>query len=181
MSDAPILETPRLRLRPYRLRDVEAMVEGCDDFEVARTTLALPHPYHRADAEQWLATHAEGFRTLASIEFAIERKEDERLIGGISLRVRPEHQRGEIGYLIHRPHWNKGYATEAARRVVAYGFDDLRLHRIDSHFFAGNEASGRVMQRCGLRFEGLLRQHVFRWGAFHDLVWFGRVREDAAP
>lgn len=154
------------------------MVEPLNDEAVARTTLLLPHPYERSHAEEWLATHKETYRSGRGEICAIERREDEELVGSIDIRINADHRCAEIGYLIYRAHWGRGYASEAARRLVQHGFEDLGLHRIHAHHFAGNEASGRVLQRCGMRFEGVLRQHVQRWGRMQDLVLYGVLRAE---
>lgn len=172
------LRSERLLLRPYRPDDVPVMVEHLNDFEIAKTTLMLPHPYRTSDAEGWLATHEETFRSGRGEVFAIERSADQQLIGGIDIRINAEHACAEIGYLIYRAYWNQGFASEAARRLVHHGFEDLGLARIHAHHFAGNEGSGRVLQRCGMRFEGVLRGHIERWGTRHDLVLYGVLREE---
>lgn len=178
LSVPPALLTDRLRLRPFREADIDRMVEPLNDEAVARTTLLLPHPYERKDAEEWLGTHEETFRSGRGEVYAIARRDDDQLVGSIDIRINAEYRCAEIGYLIYRAHWGHGYASEAARRLVQHGFEDLDLIRIHAHHFAGNEASGRVLQRCGMRFEGVLRQHVHRWGRQQDLVLYGVLREE---
>ncbi len=154
------------------------MVEPLNDWEVARTTLMLPHPYERHHAEEWLATQDETFQQGRGEIYAIERREDDELVGSIDIRISRQHHAAEIGYLIYRTFWRNGYAGEAARRLVARGFTDLGMVRVHAHHFAGNEASGRVLQKCGMRFEGILRQHIERFGVRHDIVLYGILWEE---
>lgn len=76
------------------------------------------------------------------------------------------------------PHWGQGFATEAARAVVRHGFETLGLNRIYAHHMTRNLSSGRVLERIGMRREGLLRQRVLKWGRFEDVVIYAVLRGD---
>ena len=78
-----------------------------------------------------------------------------------------------LGYWIGAPFRGRGYATEAARAMLAVGFDMLDLQRIDAHYLAGNDASGRVMENIGMKREGVLRQHIVKWDVPHDVILYG--------
>jgi RimJ/RimL family protein N-acetyltransferase len=77
--------------------------------------------------------------------------------------------------------WNRGYTTEAAIALVDFAFRQLGLNRVSAEHMVHNPASGRVLEKAGLRPEGLLRQHAKKWGRFHDVAVFGLVREDWSP
>ena len=79
--------------------------------------------------------------------------------------------------VLGRPFWGRGYATEAARAVIEYGFSVLNLHRIYAMHFSRNPASGRVMEKCGMVHEGRFREHVRKWGVFEDVDLRGILRE----
>jgi len=181
--DTPI-ETDRLVLRPFALGDAPTVERYCADREVARTTLAIPHPYPPGAAAEWIASHAPRFADGTNPVFAITLCEEAmpnqsgQLIGAIDLRVKREHRHAEFGYVIYRPWWNRGYATEATRAILAYGFRTLDLHRIWAHHFSNNPASGRVMLKCGMTPEGTLRQHVCKWGEMLDAMNYGILREE---
>jgi RimJ/RimL family protein N-acetyltransferase len=142
-SDLPMttssLHTDRLLLRPYVMADAPELARLAGAREVAATTLRIPHPYSVADAEAFIAegqNPADG-----QVAFAIVLRENSVLLGGIGLRVKEQHRHAELGYWIGMPYWGNGYATEAARAVLRYGFDVMKLHRIyASHFF----------QQCGI-------------------------------
>jgi [ribosomal protein S5]-alanine N-acetyltransferase len=174
----PTLRTTRLVLRPFRMTDASAVQQLAGASEVASTTLNVPHPYEDGMADVWIATHPAAFASGAMATFAITTLDD-TLVGAISLRLEPADARADLGYWIGVPHWGLGYATEAAIAVLAFGFDVLALHRIHASHLTRNPASGRVMQKAGLSFEGILRQHVLKDGHFEDLAKYGMLRTDA--
>ena len=89
-----------------------------------------------------------------------------------------EHSQAEMGFWIEVESWGKGYATEAARAVVRSAFDQLKLNRVYAHHMVRNPASGRVMEKVGMKREGLLRQRVRKWGVFEDVVLLAILHDD---
>ena len=174
----PEIHTPRLLLRPFRPADAAAVAELCADRDIAATTLLIPHPYGVEDARSWISRQAGSCAEGRSADFAVTLREAGKLVGAVGLRLEPEHGRAELGYWIGKPHWNRGYATEAARAAVSFGFRTLRLHRIHAHHMAGNPASGEVLLKVGMRYEGHLRQHVLKWDRFEDIYLYGILRTD---
>lgn len=109
--------------------------------------------------------------------FAIEQKKSKKCIGCIDLRLEPEHEKASFGYVLNRQYWGKGYMTEALLTLLEFCFEKLGLNRVESTHFAGNEGSGKVMQKCGMECEGLARQEVKVKGVFHDVAHYGITRE----
>lgn len=169
------LETERLFLRPLELGDIPQLVPLIGSPEVAATTLRIPHPYTEEHARQFIAGSAE---LSSKNHFGIFRKEDGQLLGGIGLRTEEDQQRAELGYWIGAPYWGKGYATESARAVVAYGFETLKFHRIYASHFQGNNVSGNVLRKLGMSHEGCQRGHILKAGKFLDSELFGLLRSD---
>jgi ribosomal-protein-alanine N-acetyltransferase len=174
----PVLETPRLVLRALSLADAPQVQQLAGVREVADTTLSIPHPYEDGLAEAWIGSLADLYARREQVVFAITARPAGEVIGAIGLVLRLVHDRAELGYWIGKPFWGRGYATEAAAAVVRYGFDVLNLNRIHACHFARNPASGRVLEKIGMRREGISRQHVRRWGRFEDLVHYGMLREE---
>jgi ribosomal-protein-alanine N-acetyltransferase len=145
---------------------------------IAETTLNIPHPYPPGAAEAWIARHRAEWARGDAVNLALERKDDRALLGAIGLRVERDHARAEIGYWIGVPYWGQGYATEAARALIAYAFGELGLNRVYAYHFTGNPASGRVMEKAGMRLEGELRQHQRKGGEFRDSRLYGILRAD---
>jgi RimJ/RimL family protein N-acetyltransferase len=168
------LATERLILRPFELSDAPAVQQLAGAREIAATTLLIPHPYPDGAAEEWISAQPQP----GNHNFAVTLRESAELVGAVGLREQREHQRGEIGYWIGVPYWNRGYATEASIAVMEYGFGSLRLNRIFAFHFASNRSSGRVMEKAGMRHEGALRQHVMKWGEPLDIEVYGAIRAD---
>ena len=140
MANAPVLETTRLRLRPYTEADIAELVRLLGVREVAATTLRIPHPYNEQDGKDFLALLLDHHR----LWLAITLREGGRQVGGIGLTIDEPHQHAELGYWLGIESWGKGYATEAAQEMLRYGFQDLKLHRIFASHFKHNPASGRT-------------------------------------
>ena len=169
-----ILETARLRMRAYSDADIPELVPLIGAREIAATTGRIPHPYTADDAREFLAM----IETDREVRLAITLRDDERLVGGIGLRLLEEHRQAELGYWLGLPYWGKGYGTEAAREMLRYGFEDLKLHRIFASHFASNPASGRILKKLGMRHEGCQREHVCKWDRFDDLELYGLLRRE---
>jgi RimJ/RimL family protein N-acetyltransferase len=177
MSEYPSLTTERLILRPFRMADAADVQRLAGDYAIAATTLRIPHPYEDGMAEQWIATLGPAFEKGEHIALAITAREDGALLGAIGLTLDVANQRAELGYWIGKPYWGHGYATEAARALVRFGFERLSLNRIYAHHFSHNPASGRVLQKAGLSYEGYLAQAIRKCERFVDVVLYGVVRE----
>ncbi len=174
----PTLETQRLILRPFRQEDIPAIVELLQDPAIARMTLYVPFPYTEEDARTWLAAQEQSRQKGTGYTFAIVRREDGALIGAIDIRPNARHKKAGVGYWIGKPYWNQGYATEALRAIIRYGFETLGLKRIQADHFVENPASGRVMEKAGMKREGLLRAYTYKDGRFRDHVMYAILRED---
>jgi len=174
----PGIETERLLLRGFRAGDAPSVQRLAGDRDVALNTLRIPHPYEPGMAEAWIAGHARDRELGKAVVFAVTLKHTGELVGSMGLEVRPEHDRAELGYWIGRPYWGKGYATEAAKAVVRFGFCNLRLNRLEAHHFTRNPASGRVLEKIGMRRESLRRQAVKKWGEYQDIIVYAMLRED---
>lgn len=174
----PTLTTPRLTLRPFNPSDAPHVRRLADDPDIAANTLTIPHPYPPGHAEAWIATHAPAFDAGLAAVFAITDTQTTDLRGAAGLHLEPDHARAELGYWIGRPFWNHGYATEAARALLAFGFEHLALARIHAAHFPHNPASARILRKLGLRHEGTLRAHVLKNGRRIDLVVYAALREE---
>lgn len=174
----PTLHTERLTLRAFNLSDAKRVQKLAGTFEIADTTGHMPHPYLDGMAEDWISGQAEEFNDGDAATFAITLRESGELMGAIGLTLQSHHQRAEMGYWLGVEYWNKGYMSEAAAAVIAYGFEQLHLNRIYSSYFPRNPASGRVMQKVGMTYEGTLRQHFIRWTQPEDLVYYSILKSE---
>jgi RimJ/RimL family protein N-acetyltransferase len=128
-------------------------------------------------AEHWIGTLPELYEKAEMINWGIA-LDGGPLLGTIRLTLNPVDNHAEMGYWVGKPFWNNGYCTEAARAVVAYGFDKLDLERVYANYMARNPASGRVLAKLGMTQEGLLRRHRRKFGRYEDLVVCGVTRSE---
>jgi RimJ/RimL family protein N-acetyltransferase len=168
----PGIETRRLALRAPASRDIDRMASLANDFDIARMTTRMPHPYQRADAEAFVA-RAQMLDVDKEAVFAIEWP-GEGVVGVLGL-----HARGpmgpEIGYWVGRPYWGQGVASEAAEAVMDWTANDWRRRIVVAGYFADNPASGRVLERAGFLLTGEVQQrHSLARGqaaATRMMVW----------
>ncbi|MFN0043790.1 MAG: GNAT family N-acetyltransferase [Alphaproteobacteria bacterium] len=123
---------------------------------------------------------ADELRSDTGHSFHIFRRGDERLVGGISLTNirRGVVQSGTLGYWIGQPFERLGLMTEALASVVEFGYERLKLHRLEAACLPANEASRRVLQKCGFQQEGYARGYLRINGEWHDHVLFGLLHDD---
>lgn len=159
-SRLPRLETPHLLLRPFRMRDAGDVFAYASDEEVARFVLWDPHR-NISDTRASIRGIRKLYRQGRPSSWAIELTAEKKVIGSIGFMwVSPENRSAEIGYSLSRHYWNRGIMTEALSRVLRSAFEDLPLHRIEAQHDIRNPASGRVMEKCGMEKEGLLRDRI---------------------
>ena len=177
LKPLPTLRTDRLILRPFRMEDAATVQRLAGAWEVADTTLTIPHPYLDGMAETWIGTHVNAWERRELVTLAITLGADE-VVGAVALRLTLKHRRAELGYWVGRPFWNRGYATEAVRAILTFGFETLDLNRIHASHLVRNPASGRVMAKAGMRFEGTRRQHFVKAGRAEDVAEYAILRAD---
>lgn len=175
--EQPTLTTERLVLRPLGASDAPTVQRLAGEKDVASTTRLIPHPYPPGMAEHWIGTLPELYQRAEMINWGIA-IDGGLLLGTIRLTLNPVDNHAEMGYWVGKPYWNNGYCTEAARAVVAYGFEKLDLERIYANYMARNPASGRVLAKLGMIEEGHLRRHRRKFGRYEDLIVCGMLRSE---
>ena len=139
-----VLSTHRLELRAVRADDANDIIRLANDFDVARRLTRMPHPYGPGDAryfiEQVLPDEA---------VWALIRKADGAFMGVISLMPRGKEGTPTVGYWLGRDYWGQGYMTEAAKEVVRFAFETLKLPHLRSGHFADNAGSAAVLGKLG--------------------------------
>ncbi len=172
------LETARLLLSPPRVADIPAIVELANNPNIAKNVFHLPYPYREKDAVFWINMAYQGLKEESRFIFALRLKPDDDFIGGMGLTLAKAHHRAEMGYWVGEPYWNKGYASEAAAAVLQFGFEQLKLNKINATHLDTNPASGKVMTKNGMIREGVLKEHMWKDGAFKTLVQYAMLRND---
>jgi RimJ/RimL family protein N-acetyltransferase len=174
----PLLITPRLLIRSFTLQDAPRVQLLAGDPAIADTTLNIPHPYEDGMAEVWIAGHADQFNRGEQAHFAVVLRDADELMGAVGLTFVSAHARAELGYWIGRPYWSRGYCTEAARAVMGYAFMARGINRVQATHLSRNPASGRVMQKLGMRHEGTALQYFRKAGRFEDVERFAVLRDE---
>ena len=177
-SNLPTIYTPRLTLRPARMSDARDMYEYSRDPEVARHVLWDAHrSIHQT--RQYLRYLIRQYRMAAPCTFVIELTAQHKVIGTIGFMwVQMENRSAEVGYSLSRAYWNQGIMSEALEEILRYGFQSIRLNRIEAQHELDNPASGKVMQHAGMRYEGRLRQRIYNKGRYVDVELYAVLRSD---
>lgn len=166
----PVIETERLILRRITNDDVNEVFELRSNPE---TMKYIPRPLAK-NSEDVLALINEiesKIVTNIGINWGITLKDDPKLLGIIGFyRIQPDNHRAEIGYILSPKVHGKGIIPEAVNRLITYGFNDLKLHSIEAVIDPENQASERVLEKCGFVKEAHLKEHDFYEGRFLDKV-----------
>lgn len=167
------IEGDRIYLRPVQLSDAEDMYEYASDQETTRFVF---------DTHQSLEGTKENiaryFMASPLGKYAIVLKENHKMIGTIELRVEETHKKAELGYTLSKDHWNKGYTTEAGKLVLRLGFEMLELERIFAFYDERNAASGKVIEKLGMTYEGTFRHNRMSKGEIITDKIYAILKED---
>lgn len=179
MKEYPTLSTNRLFLRPFMISDAKDAQRLGGDPAVVNTlfTLNLCTP---GVAHQWICHQHEHFEKGEWVNFAITDIDRGCLLGSVGLDIDPDRSEkaAEIMYWIGKPHWGRGYATEAARAVIRYGFERLYLRRIYARYLVRNLASGRVLEKIGMTLKEYLPHALKKGKIFEDLNVMSMTKEE---
>ncbi len=168
-SHIPTLETDRLILRGMRVSDAADMYDYACRPSVTEYLTWNPHG-SLDETREYLTYVGQRYRTGDFYDWSLVSKEDGHMIGtcGFTSFNCPSDS-AEIGYVLHPAYQGQGLATEAVRRVLVFGFEELSLHRIEAHFIEGNHASRRLMERVGMSFEGFSRESMRIKGRYRTI------------
>jgi len=151
LSAIPTLTTDRLTLRFHRPDDAVAVCGIADDWEVARYTARIPHPYELHMAETWIA-EGRGLRDAGrELGYAIVRRSDGSLIGGVSLTFGQDIGEAEIGFSMGRAYWGNGYMREAVAAVLSAAFEVLKLETVWADTVPENTRSAALQKALGFQ------------------------------
>lgn len=175
--ELPLLETERLILRQLVPEDASEVFAYASDHEVASWTTWEAHRTlddSRDYLERVMTWYADGFGG----PWGLELKSTGQLIGTCGMALTPQHARAELGYAVGRAWWGQGLMTEAVVEAIRYGFEELRLNRIEARCIPTNIGSARVMEKAGMTYEGTIREQIFVKGSFDDLRLYSILRRE---
>jgi RimJ/RimL family protein N-acetyltransferase len=173
----PTLTGARVRLRPWRADDVDAVFAACQDAEIQRWT-QVPVPYAREHAEGFVSGIAAETWAEGGGLFAVEPRDGGRLVGSIGL-FPPSDGFAEAGYWTAPGGRRQGYTAEALGLLCAWAFDEVGLRRVELVVDPDNAGSRGVAERAGFRAEGIVRQRFLHRGEPSDVVLYARLATDA--
>lgn len=178
LDEFPIIETDRLILREVTEKDADSLLSYLSDEEVTRHMGLAPFTSPE-DALDEIGWYQSIFENGTGMRWGITLKEKSHVIGSCGfLNMSKKHHRAEIGFELSREYWGKGIAGEALQAVVAYGFTNLNLNRIEALIEPANSPSQKLVEKTGFLREGLLRDYEYTQGKFDDLYMYSILKRE---
>lgn len=176
------LETDRLILRRFEHKDIEELFyHGYITDEVMAKNLSWEPCKTLEEQTKLIDSWIKQYDNLDFYKWLIELKDTHELIGGIDVcNLYKRKNYGEVGYCIGSKYWNNGYATEALRRVIEYLLLECDFHLVEAHYAGYNPASGRVMQKAGMKKDGELRERRLdiETGIYTPQIYYSIIKEE---
>lgn len=169
------LTTPRLILNSFKMEDKYDIARICSNPIFSKNIPNMPSPYNTEDAESFLVKAIEDFTENKDYPFAIRLKQDGKLIGNIHLMLNTKTSKGEIGCWLDESFWRQGIMTEAAKAVVNFAFNELKLHKLVWSALSFNKGSYGVALKLGFVKEGEQKELYFVKGKYADSYTFGLI------
>jgi [ribosomal protein S5]-alanine N-acetyltransferase len=172
------LHSPRLRLRALLPSDADALFAIHADPLFAQFWSSAPWT-ERVQAEALIADDQRDLVKGEHMRLGIERTADKVLLGTCTLfKIHPTNRRAELGYGLGPAHWGQGYAQEAVRALLDWGFGPLGLHRVEADIDPNNTASAKLLSRLGFQLEGRLRERWIVGGVVSDSAMYGLLARE---
>lgn len=168
-----IIKGEHIRLRRFSIEDAQDIVEYARDENV--TQFLTWESFHSLEKAEEVIKNI--YLSRPGI-YAIEHQGDKKCIGAIDLRLHVEDHKASFGYVLNRNYWNRGIMTEALNLLLECAFNYIGVNRVESTYYVGNEGSGRVMEKCGMKYEGLALQEAFVRGRFVDVIHYGILKSE---
>ncbi len=147
-----VIETDRLILREWRLSDLDDLIEGLNDFDVAKN-LTVPFPYTFEEGTNFIKNHCKNKNN--SYYFAVQLKNENKVIGGTNIKVIENRAKG--GIWINKKYHNQGFGTEVFKARAEFSFNKLNLDEIESGYFEFNEKSWKMQRKIGFKAVGKIK------------------------
>lgn len=173
------LETKRLTLRRFTMNDAQDMFRNWAGDDEVTKYLTWPSHKNAEASKAYIEFLVNSYSQKNTYDWGIELKEIGQVIGAISMvRCNDDVGCAHIGYCIGKPWWNKGITSEAFSAVIRFLMDEVGVNRIESRHDPRNPHSGKVMEKCGLRYEGTLRESDRNNQGICDASWYALLRKD---
>jgi len=179
MSGGIRLETTRLVIRDFVEGDWMAVQEYASDAGVVKHLEWGPNTGGQTREFVSMVMRSSAENPRSSFELALELRDSGMVIGASRIGINnAKYCSGDIGYVLNQAFWGQGYATESVQALLKYGFETLKLHRIIATTHPDNRASGRVLEKCGFRYEGRRREDKLVRGEWRDSLVFSILEQD---
>ena len=174
------LTTERLTLRPFAAADAAELHRLINDWEVCRTLAAVPFPYSRDLAEEWITSSHASLTEGRAFHLVITGQEGEKevVVGGVGLRLDKDARTARLGYWVGRRFWGHGVASEAAGKLARWAMANLDLDRLEATVATDNPGSIAVLRRIGFRHVGEGMEHFLARGGEQKVLRFQATRDD---
>lgn len=168
-SHLPELTTERLTLRKLLVSDTADMYAYASRQDVTKYLTWYPHP-DRSYTHEYLEYLGGRYAAGMFYDWAVVYEPECKMVGTCGFTsFNCTSDSAEVGYVINPEYWGKGIATEALRRVLQFGFEEMKLHRIEAKFIEGNVRSRHLMEKVGMTFEGIMREGMLIKGAYANI------------
>jgi ribosomal-protein-alanine N-acetyltransferase len=172
------INTERLLLRPITTKDAPDIFAYASNPEVTKYVRFVTHKSIK-DTHAFIRRVQASYRKGMTPVWGIEMKASGRLIGTSGFLQWPNSdQRAELGYVINPAYWGRGFVTEAAMALCDFAFKKMKVNRIEAGTIVEHRASQRVLEKCGFKLEGVLRQRELIKGRFPDVTMYSLLRQD---
>lgn len=174
----PAIQTNRLILRKLKEEDAADLFKYASEPAVSRF---MPWEAHKTieDAKEFLAFILKAYEQQRKLTWAIELKETGRMIGTIDyVSWLPKRFKAEIAYTLSPEYWGKGLMREAADGLLAFGFGEMGLNKVEAPIMLGNAQSRRLAEKLGMKLEGVARDHMIIKGEFVDLAMYSILKRE---
>jgi len=169
-----IIKSKNFILRPFKKGDEASLIKNINNKKIAKNMLLIPYPYKPKDARSWVKYNLKlnKKKKKEEINFVIDINNE--VAGRIGFRIKGHI--AEIGYWLGEKYWGQGIMTAVLRKITDYGFNKLKLRRLEIGIFPFNKASARVAEKAGYKYEGRMRKRVLKDKKLMDSLLFAKVR-----
>ncbi|QTH41196.1 GNAT family N-acetyltransferase [Cohnella sp. LGH] len=177
-GELPILQTERTILRKIRIDDVDDIFEYSSNSEVSKYTTWYMHQ-SKSDTQKFVESVIDKYRERKIAPWGIEDAQTKRVVGTAGFVYWDTiHLKAELGYALSADLWNKGYMTEIVKKMVEFGFEQMKLVRIEARCQIDNIGSSRVMEKVGMKYEGILRKSIVAQSRHKDVKLYSILDEE---
>lgn len=173
------LNSKRIYLRKLKYSDAHDIYKNIKHKEIVKWTLNIPHPYPKKAAIKFIRKTHYRLKKKKGYAFGIILKEHDKLIGMVDVfRVDWKNKNAKVGYWLGKNYWNQGLTTEAVNLILNFAFKKLKLHRVYAGLFENNPSSKRVLEKCGFKLEGRLRESRIKHKKWQNELRYGLLAKE---